>query len=119
MYHGGSDLCIALTSLLGREWPIKMSVARAGRHREARRGPKHGGGCAGGAAARRGQGAAHGGGRAAPDGRDGGANVAAGAQRELSAKVWDSFSETWDVCWGRQPLEKVIRRRMITNLLTF
>lgn len=107
-----------------------MSVARAGRHREARWGPKHGGArvaagphaggsCAGGAAAQRGRGAAHGGGRAAPDGRDGGANVAAGARRELSAKVWDSFSETWDVCWGRQPLEKVIRRRMITNLLTF
>ncbi len=66
-------------------------------------------------------GAGHGSGRAAcaaaPDSRDRSALAQAQGRRELSAKVWDSFSDSWDVCWGRQPLENLVSRRRLASLL--
>lgn len=40
-------------------------------------------------------------------------------RRELSAKVWESLNESWDVCWGRKPRSKELGTRKISRLLTF
>lgn len=42
-----------------------------------------------------------------------------GRHELLSAKVWESLSESWEVCWGRKPRSNALGRRRISKLLTF